>query len=98
MGSMLSGFIIFKLGIGTQYLFVMGSYILAGTMLLWTKEIRRAFSSKSESLFANLLSYGRLLRDNRTLSTLMLMTALIEIFGFSHQSLLPVMALSLIHI
>lgn len=92
VGSMLSGFVISELGIGTQYLFVMGSYILAGTMLLWTKQIRRAFSSKSDSLFENLLSYGRLLRDNRTLSTLMLMTALIEIFGFSHQTLLPVIA------
>ena len=38
------------------------------------------------------MSYVQLLRVNRTLMTLMLMTIAIEIFGFSHYTLLPVFA------
>ena len=43
-------------------------------------------------MLRSLLGYIRLVRQNRTLMTLMLLAAATEIFGFSHMSLLPVFA------
>ena len=91
-GALLSGVIISVLGIGEQYLVVAGIYGLAAVVLLGTRDVGQAAVAERGSVLENLVSYVRLLRVNRTLMTLMLMTIAIEIFGFSHYTLLPVFA------
>ena len=91
-GALLSGVIISTLGIGTQYLVVSGIYGLAVVVLMGTRDVGQAAVAERGSVVENLVSYVQLLRLNRTLMTLMLMTIAIEIFGFSHYTLLPVFA------
>ena len=91
-GSLLSGVIISTLGIGEQYLVVAASYGLAVAVLMGTRDVGQAAVGERGSVVENLVGYVRLLRVNRTLMTLMLLTAAVEIFGFSHQTLLPVFA------
>ena len=91
-GSLLGGVIISTLGIGEQYLVVAASYGLSVAVLMGTRDVGQAAVGERGSVVENLVGYVRLLRVNRTLMTLMLLTAAIEIFGFTHQTLLPVFA------
>ena len=91
-GALLSGVIISTVGIGEQYLVVAAVYGLAAGVLLGTREEGQAAVAERSSVLDNLVSYVQLLRVNRTLMALMLMTIAIEIFGFSHYTLLPVLA------
>lgn len=91
-GALLSGVVISTLGIGEQYLMVAGIYGLAAVVLMGTRDVGQAAVAERGSVVENLVSYVQLLRVNRTLMTLMLMTIAIEIFGFSHYTLLPVFA------
>jgi len=61
-------------------------------ILMVTREVGQAAVTERGSVAENLVGYVRLLRVNRTLLMLMLLTAAIEIFGFTHQTLLPVFA------
>jgi hypothetical protein len=45
-----------------------------------------------EALWQNLVSYFNALRSNRALAVLMVTTAAAEVFGFSHQVVLPILA------
>ncbi len=92
VGSLLGGFLITEAGVGMQYVGVVCTYVLSAAVLMATREAGQAAVSARASVFENLVGYARLLRVNRTLLTLMLLTGAIEIFGFSHQTLLPVFA------
>ncbi len=91
-GSLLGGIIIAILGIGLQYLIVAAIHALAVVILMGAREVGQGAVTERGSVLENLVSYVQLLRVNSTLTTLMLMTASIEIFGFSHHALLPVFA------
>ena len=91
-GALLGGVIISMLGIGVQYLVVAASFGLAVVVLMGTRDVGQVAVGERGSVVENLVSYVQLLRVNSTLMTLMLMTAAIEIFGFSHHTLLPVFA------
>ena len=91
-GALLSGVVISTLGIGEQYLMVAAIYGLATVVLMGTRDVGQAAVAERGSVVENLVSYVHLLRVNRSLMTLMLMTIAIEIFGFSHYTLLPVFA------
>ena len=91
-GALLSGVVISTQGIGEQYLVVAAIYGLATVVLLGTRDVGQAAVAERGSVVENLVSYVHLLRVNRSLMTLMLMTIAIEIFGFSHYTLLPVFA------
>ena len=91
-GALLSGVAISVLGIGEQYVAVAGIYVLGVVVLLGIREEGQAAVAERGSVVENLVSYVQLLRVNRILMTLMLMTIAIEIFGFSHYTLLPVFA------
>ena len=91
-GSLLGGFLITEAGVGMQYVVVACTYVLSVAVLMATREAGQAAVSERSSVLENLVAYVSLLRVNRTLLTLMLLTGAIEIFGFSHQTLLPVFA------
>lgn len=92
IGAALGGLLIAGVGIGEQYVAVAACYGLAVLVLLGTRGVGQAALTKRESVLTNLTEYVRILRENRTLRTLLFLTAATEVFGFSHQTVLPVFA------
>jgi len=92
VGAVIAGVVISQAGIGEQYV-AMGVFnALAVLVLLPIRERGQAALMKRESVLTNLVEYARILRQNGTLRILLFMTVVTEIFGFSHQTLLPVFA------
>lgn len=91
-GALVSGTLIATVGIGPQYLAVTASYFAAVIILLPIIEVGQSAPARRESVMSNLKGYITVLRENRTLRILMILTSITEIFGFTHQSLLPVFA------
>ncbi len=91
-GALGAGGIIAAVGIGSQYLAIAICYALSAAILLWTREAGQAAVRTPQSALQNLIGYVDIIRSNRVLLTLMLLAAVTEIFGFTHQSLLPVFA------
>ena len=91
-GAIAAGWVIDGLGIENQYLIIGGCYAVSAAMLLRTRDAGQAAVRTAESVAQNLVACLRIIRDNRALLTLMLLAAATEIFGFTHESLLPVFA------
>ena len=91
-GAIAAGWVIDKLGIESQYLVIGAFYALSAAMLLRTRDAGQAAVRTAESVIQNLVACLRIIRENRALLTLMLLAAITEIFGFTHESLLPVFA------
>ena len=92
VGAAVAGVIIVTVGAGGQYVGVAACYVAAAAMLLGTRQAGQAAVRAPEPVWQNVVGYVRLLRENRTLLILMLLSANIEVFGFTHQGLLPVFA------
>ena len=92
VGSILAGVLIDYIGMAGQYVAVAATSVAATATLLATRHAGQAASRELESVLRSLLGYISLIRQNRTLMTLMMLAAATEIFGFSHMSLLPVFA------
>jgi predicted MFS family arabinose efflux permease len=91
-GALAGGFIIETVGIDGQYLAISAMYALTAVVLLFTREAGQSAIATPDSVWKNLVGYFRLLGGNRTLMLLMMLAAITEVFGFTHQSLLPVLA------
>ena len=93
IGSLCSGAIIAAIGASGQFL-VIGLLYLASVLFIVTIRVTRSAmnSGRRESVFRNLIEYSRIMRNNRTLVALMSLAAVMELFGFTHMSLLPVIA------
>ena len=91
-GSLVAGVIIERAGIGSQYMAIGGCYALSLGALIWTRESGQSAARTAQSVLQNLVGYVEILRTNRILLTLMILAGVTEIFGFTHQSLLPVFA------
>ena len=92
VGSIFAGVIIATVGMGGQYLAITISFVAAFAVLLATRDGGQVAPLQRESVFKSLTGYIRLIRENRTLMILMLLTAATEVFGFTNQSLLPIFA------
>ncbi len=92
IGAIEAGIIIVEVGIDAQYLAVSASYVGAALVLLATRDLGQAAPTERGPVVKNLVRYLGTIRANRTLMALMFLTATTEIFGFTHQSLLPVFA------
>jgi MFS family permease len=91
-GALLAGAVIHRWGPG-QAFFVMGAGYIAGLLVLfWLRQAGASVPREREALWQNLVSYFNALRSNRALSVLMVTTAAAEVFGFSHQVVLPILA------
>ena len=91
-GSLLSGVIISAYGAGGQYVLIGAMYLASVLFLLPVGARREAPIGQRPSVTRNLADYVGIMRTNRILVTLMALAALTEIFGFTHMSLLPVIA------
>ncbi len=92
VGSLVAGVIIERAGIANQYVAIGACYALSLVALMWTRESGQAAARATQSVLQNLVGYVEILRTNRILLTLMVLAGVTEIFGFTHQSLLPVFA------
>ena len=92
MSAPVAGLIIANVGVEAAFLTIGLCYAASAVVLLWTREAGQAAARTPEPVWANLVGYWQILRENSTLLTLMLLAAATEILGFTHQSLLPVLA------
>ncbi len=91
-GALAGGFVIARIGIDGQYAVICATYAATAAVLLMTRDSGKAAIEAPDSVWRNLVGYVHLLASNRTLLLLMLLAAITEVFGFTHQSLLPVLA------
>ncbi|MBF0280022.1 MAG: MFS transporter [SAR324 cluster bacterium] len=93
LGALLAGSVMQRFGAENAYFVLSGVHIMAFLILTKLSQIQN--SEKSEkpiSLFQNLREYVKELRHNRTLLMLILVTASVEVFGFSFMTVLPEIA------
>ena len=92
VGALVAGVIIAVMGAGGLYVVVSATYLASAAVLLATRHEGQAALTHREPVLQNLRGYVRLIRQNRTLLILMFLAATTEIFGFTHGTLLPVLA------
>ncbi len=92
LGAVAAGFIISWAGVSTQYLTVAVVNLGSAGILLATRDRGQAASRVGGSLHTHLLGLAQLVRYNRTLIALIVLTIAVEVLGWSHQGLLPVLA------
>ena len=91
-GSLASGALIEAAGPGIQFVAAAICYICSAAATLAISDPGRSLRPAAASVVRNLTGYVRLLRNYRLLLGLMVLTALTEVLGFTHITLLPVFA------
>ncbi len=92
VGALFAGSFIAAWGLGYQYAVICACYLAAATLMLTLRSAGEAAPARRESVLQNLAGYVQVLRQNSILRSMMFMTAITEVFGFTHQSVLPVFA------
>ena len=97
-GSLVSGAVIEAAGAGWQFLAASVCYLVSALATLAIRDPGRSIRPAASSVLQNLTGYVRLLGNYRLLLALMVLTALTEILGFTHMTLLPVFAKEVLHV
>ncbi len=92
MGSLFAGGITVALGAEAAYVGMGIAYLFSVAALMLLRDPGQAAPTQHAPLMENLVGGVRLLRENRTLSGLVAITAAMEALGFSHQQMLPIFA------
>ena len=92
LGALIAGALIDLWGSGATFLIMAISYALGAIVLFWRRNVGQSAPEEREPIRENLVNYFRALADNRIMLSLMVTTAAVEMLGFSHQVLLPVLA------
>ena len=82
-GSLLSGIIISAIGAGGQFLVIGLVYLASGLFALFIRAAAGAREQPPQSVVRILAEYVGIMRRNRILVTLMLLTGINELFGIS---------------
>ena len=98
VGSLASGALIDLLGPGWQFIASAVCYLGSAAATLAIANPGRTLRTSAESVLTNLLGYARLVRRQRLLLVLMLLTAITEVLGFTHMTLLPVFAKEVLYV
>jgi MFS family permease len=96
-GSLLAGRLIASRGPGTAYL-AAATACLVGTLVLPRRSTHASPPSAATSIWEGVSGFIRAARAERRLPMLMAMTAAGEVFGFSHQAVLPSLARDVMHV
>ena len=91
-GAIIAGSIIAWKGPGGAYLGVVAAYFASFAVLLAQRKLERVTPAQRSSVVQMLIGYIDLIRQNRTLLVLMFLAAVTEVFGFTHKSMIPVLA------
>ena len=97
-GSLTSGAVIEVAGPGWQFAAASVCYLCSAAATLAIGNPGRSVRPAAASVLRNLTGYVRLLRNYRLLLILMLLTAITEVLGFTHMTLLPVFAKEVLHV
>lgn len=92
LGGLIGGLLIARKGIGITFIVMTVGYIISAIILYLVREVGESAPKYRESIIENLRGAVRSIKNNKTLGLLMLLTAFTEVFGFSHQVLLPIFA------
>ena len=92
VGSLASGALIEAAGAGWQFVAAGACYLVAALATLALDNPGRSVRPTATSVLQNLSGYFRLVRARRFLLALMCLTAVTEVLGFTHMTLLPVFA------
>jgi MFS family permease len=91
-GSLAVGFLLGRLGADVAYWVLAASYILSATTLQFIQPRGPASQSARQPIWQDLKELGVEIRRNNILLVLLVLSSSVEILGFSHQVLLPVLA------
>lgn len=92
IGALLGGWALASGGASAAFLSIGVCFGLSAILLYRLRSRGMAAPSSPEPIWQNVTSYVQELRSNPVLRSLILSTAMVEIIGFSHQTLLPVLA------
>jgi MFS family permease len=92
IGSLIAGATLEWGGMALAFLVMGTSYSTGACMLYALRHPGIAAPTSREPLWQNAVTYLQALRTNQDMRSLMLSTAAAEMFGFSHQVLLPILA------
>ena len=98
LGSLASGPLIDLLGPGWQFIASAACYLGSAAATLAIANPGRTLRTSAGSVLENLLGYARLVRRQRLLLALMGLTAITEVLGFTHMTLLPVFAKEVLYV
>ena len=98
IGSLTAGALIDLAGPGWQFVAVACCYLSSVLATLAIANPGRAARASVQSVLSNLTGYIGLVRQYPTLLVLMVLTAVTEVFGFTHMTLLPVFAKEVVHV
>jgi MFS family permease len=97
VGSLGAGAVIAHLGSGIAYLAVAGAFVSGAFPLLGASAPTHA-TPPSESIWRGVTGFFAVVRTERVLLVLMILTAGAEVLGFSHAVLLPSLARDVLHV
>src|SRR5262245_6286684 len=97
VGSLGGGALIARWGTGPAYFAVAGSYLAGAAALLPAAAGAARAPAAGGSLWRSIVDFVGLVRRDRALVVLMVLTAAAEVLGFSHQALLPSLARDVLH-
>lgn len=92
VGSLGSGLLIAHLGSGIAYGFLAASYVASVISLLFIRQTSRVSPASSEPIWENIKQLIGEIKNNTLFRTVLMLSAGVEILGFSHQAILPVLA------
>ena len=92
LGALVAGLIIAWVGVAGQYVAIAVVYIIGGTVLMLTRSSGQSAVAEPQSVWQNLKGTFHILGTNHILLILMILAAITEVLGFTHQTLIPVFA------
>ena len=97
-GSLAVGFLLDQVGAGACYLVISVSYLLSSLILRFAQPPKETAPSTGTSVWRNIAELTQEVRHNPTLLALVVLTAAVEVLGFSHMVLLPSLARDILHV
>ena len=97
-GALLAGGLLQWQGPGFSFLAMSIGYSCGALILYLLRHAGESAPLDRESMVENIVNYFRALRSNRVMLSLMISTAGVEVLGFSHQVMLPILALNVLEV
>lgn len=97
LGSLGVGTVIARLGSGAAYLVVALGFLAGAVALLRVAAPARTTAPDPGSVWDSVVGFVGVMRSNRAVVVLMILTAGAEVLGFAHQALLPSLARDVLH-
>ena len=95
-GAILAGYTIVFIGGSGPFLAMGIGYLIGLSCIFLLVSSGESAPQRQETILENLINYFKALKSNRLLLSLMISTAGAEILGFSHQVILPILALDVL--